>query len=231
MESSVTSANAIAARRLLLAGAVAGPIYIVVGLTQVLTREGFDVRLHPLSVLSNGDLGWIQIGNFLLAGVLVLAGAIGVRRLLRGGRGGTWGPILFGLYGVGLVGSGIFVADPGAGFPPGTPTDTSGMSQSGMLHFVFGAGAFYALIAACFVMTRYFAGEGRTGWAWWSFVTGLGFLGAFAGIATGAGSSATMLAFYAAVFLIWIWHSAVHATLLHRMPTGSGVVDETPGAA
>jgi hypothetical protein len=47
----------------------------LVGSAQVVTRDGFDVRRHALSHLSNGTLGWIQIGNFLLSGALVIAGA------------------------------------------------------------------------------------------------------------------------------------------------------------
>jgi hypothetical protein len=53
---------------LLRAGAVAGPLWLTVSLTQATIRPGFDITRHPLSVLSNGDLGWIQITNFLTAG-------------------------------------------------------------------------------------------------------------------------------------------------------------------
>ena len=55
---------------LLACGAVAGPLFIVVGLTQALTRAGFDPVKHPLSLLSVGDLGWIQITNFVVTGLL-----------------------------------------------------------------------------------------------------------------------------------------------------------------
>lgn len=195
-------------RFLLRCGIAAGPIYIAVGLSQILFRQGFDVRRHALSLLSNGDQGWIQIGNFLVSGVLVLAGGIGVRRLLRGGKAGTWGPALLALYGIGLVGAGIFSADPGRGFPPGTP-DATAMTSSGVLHFVFGGIGFYALIAACFVFARRFAAEGPQGWALYSIVTGAAFLAAFAGIASGSTAVLVMLTFYMAVAWIWIWHTAV----------------------
>jgi hypothetical membrane protein len=81
-------------RGLLACGVAAGPLYVLVGLLQVLTRDRFDVRRHALSLLANGDLGWMQVANFLVTGVLVLAGAWGVRTALRGQRAGTWGPIL-----------------------------------------------------------------------------------------------------------------------------------------
>src|SRR5215472_5024527 len=101
-----------ATNRLLRCGFAAGPMYVTVGVAQMLTRDGFDIRRHALSVLSNGEFGWIQIGNFLVSGALVTAGAVGVRRLLRGQRAGTWGPLLLAMYGAGLVGAGIFRADP-----------------------------------------------------------------------------------------------------------------------
>lgn len=108
-------------RVLLACGIAAGPVYLALGLGQILARDGFDVRRHAISHLGNGEFGWVQIANFLLSGALVLVGAVGVRRLLRAGRGGTWGPILLGGYGLGLIGAGVFVADPAPGFPPARP--------------------------------------------------------------------------------------------------------------
>lgn len=203
------TAASVTTRRLLALGAAAGPLYVLVGVAQVLTREGFDMRRHPLSLLSNGDLGWIQIANFIVTGALVLAGAVGVRRRLRGERAGTWGPILLGVWGAGLIGSGLFVADPGAGFPPGAVIDESGMSRSGLLHFVFGGLAFYALVAASLVFVRRFLARGERGWAVYSLLSGVGFLLVFGGIASGSTASAMMLSFYAAVVWIWVWHTAV----------------------
>jgi hypothetical protein len=108
-------------RALVTAGVIAGPLFVAVGLVQVLTREGFDLTRHPLSLLSLGDLGWIQIANFIVAGALMLAFAVGTRQSLGDGPGRTWAPVLFALYGVGLVLGGAFTADPALGFPVGTP--------------------------------------------------------------------------------------------------------------
>src|SRR5690349_14352106 len=104
---------------LLVCGMIAGPFYIVVGVIQALTRPGFDILRQDLSLLANGDLGWIQITNLVLSGLLVIAFAFGMRRVLHGSRGGTWGPLLVGVYGLGLIGAGFFTADPAFGFPPG----------------------------------------------------------------------------------------------------------------
>jgi Protein of unknown function (DUF998) len=200
---------------LLMLGAMAGPLYILVGLAQMLVREGFDMRRHALSLLSNGELGWIQIANFLLSGVLVIAGALGCRLALRSQPAGLWGPILLGIYGIGLIGAGIFPADPGRGFPPGVEA-TAGLSNSGLLHFVFGGIGFYALIAACFVFARRFVRQGLTSLAWYSIVTGLGFFASFAAIASGSTASIVMIEFYIAVAWIWVWHTIMLLQVARR---------------
>jgi len=62
---------------------------VVVGLIQTFTRDGFDIRRQALSLLSNGDLGRIQIANFLIASILTVAFATGMRRVWSDGRGGV----------------------------------------------------------------------------------------------------------------------------------------------
>ena len=196
---------------LLRCGIAAGPIYVVVGLAQALSREGFDMRRHALSLLSNGDLGWIQVGNFVTSGLLVIAGAIGFGKVLQGRRGGTWAPLLLAAYGVGLIGAGVFIADPASGFPPGTPMRATELTRHGLLHFVFGGLGFFALIGATFVLAWRFWSSKQTGWASYSAFTGAGFLIGFAMIASGLKSPVIMLTFYVAVFWVWVWHTAVYA--------------------
>jgi uncharacterized membrane protein YhaH (DUF805 family) len=153
-------------RALLACGMVAGPLFVVVGLLQMLARDGFDPTRHPLSLLSLGDLGWIQIGNFVVAGLLFAASAVGMRQVMHPGRGGTWGPLLICAYGAGLVMGGVFVADPALGFPPGTPEGIPDqLSWHGTLHAVAPVLASVALVAACLVFARRFAARGQRGWA------------------------------------------------------------------
>lgn len=201
--------------RLLKCGVLAGPVYVVVGLLQVLFRDGFDIRRHALSLMSNGDLGWIQVTSFIVTGLLVIAGAVGVRRRLHPGPAGTWGPILLGIYGVGLIGAGIFIADPMDGFPPGTPPGPPvAMSWHGPLHFMAGGIGFFALVAATLVFARRFVGLRQYGWAIFSVATGLLFLAGFGNIASGARAAWINLSFTAVVLLSWIWLSAVCAKLM-----------------
>ena len=207
-------------RTLLACGAVAGPLYLVVGLAQAFTRPGFDLTRHPLSLLSNGDLGWIQITNFLLSGLLVVAGAVGMRQALASGRGRTWGPLLVGVYGLGLIGAAFFVADPAQGFPPGTPADANTVSWHGLGHLVSGGIGFLSLIAACFVFARRFAGLGQRGWAAFSVITGVVFFASFVGIASGgSGNRWTNLGFWAGVILTWAWITAVTLRLRRELPS------------
>jgi hypothetical protein len=174
---------------------------------------------HDLSLLANGELGWIQITNLVLSGLLVGAFAVGMRQALPAGRGRTWGPILLGVYGVGLVGAGFFTADPAFGFPPGTPADAHAMSWHGLLHFICGGVGFLALIAACFVLARRFASRRQRGWAAYSLATGVIFFAAFAGIATGSGQSWSVMGFWIGVVVAWAWISAMAVKLLtERVP-------------
>jgi hypothetical protein len=196
-------------RALLLGGVVAGPLYLAVGLTEAFTRPGFDIRRHDLSLLANGDLGWIHIADLVVTGLLVVAGAAGMRAALAAGRGRTWGPLLVGIYGLGLVAAGFFTADPALGFPPGTPADAHSVSWHGLLHLVSAAVGFLCLIAACLVFARRFAAGGERAWAAYSAATGVVFFLAFAGIATGSGSGWTILGFWIGVVLAFAWISAI----------------------
>jgi hypothetical protein len=203
-------------RSLLAAGAIAGPLYVVLGLAQALTRPGFDITRHALSLLSNGDLGWIQVTNFILSGLLVIAGALGIQRAIEG-RGKAWGTLLIGIYGLSLIGAGIFKADPAMGFPIGTPEGVTTMSTHGMLHFMTRGLGFLALIAACFVFARRFASLGEKGWVAYSTFTGIFFLASFVGIASGSGNPLIILGFWIGVVLAWTWISLLSRRLMTKL--------------
>jgi hypothetical protein len=153
-------------RALLACGVAAGPLFVVVALIQLLTRDGFDIRRHPLSLLSVGDLGWVQITNFVVSGLLIIGFAVGIRRALHPGRAGTWGPVLVGVFGVGLVAGGVFVTDPALGFPPGAPAGIpEEVSWHAAVHGFAPGVAFDAVIVVCFVFLRRFAALRQWRWA------------------------------------------------------------------
>ena len=151
-------------RNLLGCGLVAGPLFIAASLIQAFTRKGFDLGRHPISLLSLGAPGWVQIANFVVCGTLYMLGAVGLRQALRQSRGGTWGPLLIGVTGVGLIIAGVFTADPGAGFPPGAPSGAPTMSWHGLLHELGFLLTFLASISACLVLARRYAARRRRGW-------------------------------------------------------------------
>lgn len=155
---------------LLTCGLVAGPLFTTVALAQVLSRDGFDLAIHPLSLLSLGDLGWVQIGNFVATGVLSVAFAVGMRRALPPGRSGAWASGLYAAFGVGMVAGGIFVTDPSLGFPPGVPS-AEGSSWHSLMHDVAAGVALDLALVACLVVARVFRRERQTGWAVYSAVT------------------------------------------------------------
>ncbi|GGS46134.1 hypothetical protein GCM10010156_01010 [Planobispora rosea] len=150
--------------RLLICGVVAGPLFLALWSVQAVTRDGYDLTRHPLSLLSLGDPGWIQITNFMLCGALLLASAAGLGRELRSGRGHRWAPVLVGLNGVGLIMAGIFPTDAGAGFPSGAPAGAPEMSWHGMLHEVGFLIVQIAWFGACLVFARRFSALGHKKW-------------------------------------------------------------------
>ncbi len=204
-------------RSLLGYGVLAGPFYVVVVLGQALFRSGFDLAHDDVSLLSNGAYGWVQRVNFSISGLMVIACAFGVRRALDG-RGTPWCARLLGLYGAGLIGAGIFSADPMNGFPPGTPDGRpASVSLAGTLHLVAAGIGFLGLIVATFLLARHFAANAQRFWAMGSALTGILFLAGFAGLASGSSSAAVVLAFWGALLIAWGWLAAVSIHLYRRV--------------
>lgn len=206
------------ARTLLLlrCGMFAGMTYVSVGLLQILLREDFDITRHPLSILANGRFGWVQIGNFLITGSLTLAFAMGVHRALRGRFGGTFGAVMLGLHGVGLIGAGIFVAGPMAGFPPPEDRSPGFFPVNGLLHFAAGGIGFLGLILATLVFALRFARQKAWGRSMISFLTACFFTYSFLGIASGPPDATSMVTFYLGVLFSWAWVVSLSVWLMNE---------------
>lgn len=194
--------------RFLITGGVIGPVLLmVVILIEGAMRPGYNAWMMAGSSLSLTDQGWMQIVNFIVSGLLILSFAVGLWQALRGGRGGTWGPILIAAVGVALILAGIFVTDPSLGYPPGTPPGPAVHSTlHGLLHwYVGGLVVFSALPTACFVLARRFAADKQwRGWVVYSIV-----------------SAVLMLAFFVA-FAFTSIHGGL-AGLLERISLGFGM--------
>ncbi|MFF2077829.1 DUF998 domain-containing protein [Kitasatospora sp. NPDC058162] len=189
---SITATTTFTARRALLAGgALAGPLFLGLGVAQGLTRQGFDFSRNAISQLGLGDLGWIQVTSFLLTGLLLTAGAVGLRRTIGGTPGGTWAPGLVAAFGASFLLAGVFKADPGAGFPTGTPDGPGELSGHGTVHLLAGTLGYLALCLAFLALARHFASRGERGWALAYRIAPVVVLAGF------AASGATVIAFTA----------------------------------
>ena len=126
-------------------------------------------------------------------------------------------PFLLGVYGAGLVCAGFFTADPSDGFPLGTPAGPRVISWHGLMHLATAGTGFLAFSAAAVTLGIHHLRRGARARGLFAGVTGVVFLAAFAGIASG-GSGPTVLAFVAAVILAWSWLTATSLDL-HRQQT------------
>jgi hypothetical protein len=195
-------------RALLGYGVLAGPVYVGVSVAQAVTRDGFDMTRHEWSLLADGPGGWVQVVNFIVTGLMVSAAAVGHSRAMPTGTAARWAPRLLAVYGVALVGAGLFRADPMNGFPVGTPAGPPARpSIHGLLHLATAGTGFLALVAATGLLAVRFRREGGSRHAAFTGATGAAFLVAFAGLATGSTMPALNVAFTAAIILTWIWLS------------------------
>ena len=198
-------------RMALVAGVIAGPLYVCLGIVEAVLRQGFDIRIHSLSLLANGPGGWIHSTMMVVSGLLTIIGAVGVGTVQqRTGRRSY--AIITGLviYGLGIATAGLLRADPAEGFPIGTPAGPPVVvTASGIGHLIAGGIGFLGLIVACLACARRSARAGDRVWAVCSAVVGVYYLVAFAGIASGAGNPVLNIAFTVAVVLGWGWVTAL----------------------
>ena len=133
-------------------------IFIAVLLIEGVLRSGYNPIYHTGSELSLGRRGWVQVSNFLQAGLAMQAFALGVYRSLNT----LAGAILFAAFGLGLISAGIFRADAVRGYPPGVPNEPNTKpSLYGQIHNASGPFTFFALFAACLTLVQQLHGIWR----------------------------------------------------------------------
>ncbi len=200
-------------RSLLGWGVVAGIFYLITGVVHGVLREGFDFSRHALSLLMLGPSGWVQSANLILSGLMVMAAALGLARVILPAKRTS---MLLGVYGLALIASGIFPPDPMAGFPEGAVA--TGGSLSGILHLAFGAVGFVALAVAAFMASGWLRGRREAVLANLSRLAGavilLGFIG---GAALSAGPAGVLL-LWLAVVAGWAWLAIVCAHAYRTVP-------------
>ena len=211
------TADARITRSLLGYGVMAGPFYIVVSLAQALVRDGFDLSRHEWSLLADGPGGWIQVLNFVLTGPWSSPRRSGTAgrsaRVARlAGRPGCsactasrwWRPECS--------------APTHERVPRGHP-GRSARAPEHAGHPAHGVGRrrVPCLVAATWLLAGRFRQAGHRTQSRFTRATGVVFLVAFAGIASGAASPLVNLAFTAAVVLTWVWLSLISVQLYRAL--------------
>lgn len=154
------------ARRFVLAGNIAAPFLVVVWLIQAIVRPGYDPTRHPMSLLALGDGGFVQVANFIITGILVLALSLGFRLLYTEGRGRRAIPVLVALMGIGLIAAGAFPTDPGAGFPAGAPEGMPVFTPIGILHEIAFVVVMVSYTVATVILVLRFRWDHNRGMLW-----------------------------------------------------------------
>lgn len=168
-------------------GVLAGPLFVLAFTAIGARRPGYDWRRHAVSSLAAGDRGWLQRANFILAGMLYSGTASGLGRCTgssvspRAVRG------LVAAAGIGLIGSGVFVTDPVAGFPPvtagedGSDDALAGMvpTRQGKLHDLCGIPIFAGIPLAALASAVAAARSKDLFWACYSVGSSLFMAGSF----------------------------------------------------
>jgi hypothetical membrane protein len=134
-------------RAALLMGVIVPPLFVVIFLIDGLIHPGYNAVTDYVSELSRGEMGWIQVLNFLILGIGMLTFAAGVRWGARRGAGSAAGPIIFAIVGVASVVGGIFVTD---------LHTAKEATASGTIHDLAALLIFAGATAASFVFARRF---------------------------------------------------------------------------
>jgi hypothetical membrane protein len=146
--------NPLLLRLAIWAGVVAPVLFVGVFTVEGALRPGFSPLANYISTLSIGPRGWIQIVNFLVLGVSLLAFSAAVRAEFPDGKASRWGLVLLILLGILFVISGFFVTD-------ATGISTAPLTVHGTVHGLAGGIVFLVMPVVVFVYWRRFRADPR----------------------------------------------------------------------
>lgn len=214
-------------RLLLICGIVGSVLFHATYLIAGAIRPGYDPWKQPMSVLSLGDGGWVQIANFIVFGILIICFASGLRIALTPGRADTWGPILQIIVALCLILAGIFSQDPVPGYPIGTIAAPNPPTTHAVIHVLATFGAFILRVIWCFVIARRFAIEPRwRGWASFAIADGIAMMVLLALFGMGMANGGPGGAFEK---LASITASVLSVALTIRLLSGVGFTNHSKG--
>jgi hypothetical protein len=211
-------------RRLLRCGVTVGPLFAAVFLLEGAVRDGYRPMRHPVSSLALGPRGWIQAGNFAVAGTLFLATAAGLARAGDPAASRRAAPALIGAAGAGLIGSAVFTTDPVSGYPPGTPDALTQPSRTGIAHNLAAVPVFLGLPAAALACGWRSWRDGRRRFGLYSAGTAISMLMTMALAGAGFGQSPRLVSLgglfqRASIITGLSWLTALSAQALRRTST------------
>jgi hypothetical protein len=137
------------ARRMAWAGIVVPPLFVLVFLILGFVKPNYSPVSQVVSEGSIGQLGWIQVANFLVFGSALVVFAIGLWVGFGDRVSGRVGSVLIAIAGVGIFLAGPFVADPGANV----------VTSHGAIHIAVSLVAFAGLAGAAVAFARRFAAD------------------------------------------------------------------------
>ena len=132
-------------------GVVGPAVFVAVFLFLGAIKPGYDARARFVSEGSIGELGWIQIGNFELLGIALLAFTAALWNGYGNETSGRIGAGLMAAVGVGLIFAGVFVTDPG----------TKIVSRHSLVHVIASMVVFGGLMLACLAFAWRSHGQGE----------------------------------------------------------------------
>lgn len=162
---------------LLSCGIIGSLLFVSLFITEGATRANYNPYHHPVSSLSIGVSGWIQILNFITSGLLFIAFAVGLKRSIKHFK--NIGASLIGIVGIGLIGAGFFTTDPVYGYPENQPLLLAQYTLHGHLHDLFSILVFICLPWACLVFRKYFITQSQFGLAKYCTFTAISVLVTF----------------------------------------------------
>ncbi len=211
-------------RLLLAAGLLGSVLFNLTFLLDGALRPGYDSLRQPISALSLGPGGWVQIANFIVFGALSCCSAIGWRATLASGIGARSYPALKVLSGLALIAAGIFSQDPALGFPHGalSPAHPTIHAQ---IHNAATVVSLLATIAGLLVLAHRLRHEPHgTGWSRYALLAAalmIGFIAAFGATNNGGpgGMFEKLATITAMVFMV---------AIIGRLLTGDARLAEPP---
>jgi Protein of unknown function (DUF998) len=211
----------------------AGPVFTAVFLLEGAVRDGYRPLRHPVSSLALGPRGWIQAGNFAVAGTLFLAGAAGLARAGDPAASRRAAPALIGAAGAGLIAAAVFPTDPVSGYPPGTPEALTQPSRAGVAHNLAAVPVFLGLPAAALACGWRSWRAGQRGFGLYSAGTAAAMPAAMALAGAGFGQEPRLVPLgglfqRASIITGFGWLAVLSARALRRVPATHGAPPAAP---